>query len=297
MRIKTVSDLTGIPIGTITAWERRYDLLRPERAVSSGYRIYTDDDVALLQRIRSLLDQGYKISEAIARLQVERREPTGASAHPDDALLALRTQLEQHLLQFDRAAADALRQRLVLVPFRHAIDGVYLPLLTRIGEGWERGTVTVAQEHFASAWCRDQLVGMLLAVGADPSGGPRALCAGFPGEQHELGLLAVAVKLALLGVRVTYLGPDLPTDELVAVAAAHPAELVCVSVMRDLPSTALRAFAEEVAARLPSGSTLVLGGPGAAVARAPAGVWVAPRFEDLAARLHDAAHPRVAHAD
>lgn len=64
-QIKTVSRLTGIPRNTLLAWERRYALVVPERA-PNGYRLYSDADVARLNAVRQLLDQGYKVSEAAA---------------------------------------------------------------------------------------------------------------------------------------------------------------------------------------------------------------------------------------
>lgn len=274
-RISTVSELTGIPIGTITAWERRYGLLHPARAIPSGYRLYSDEDVALLRRIRRLLDAGHKISEAIANLDA-----------PEDALLDLRAQLKHHLLHFDRPAADALRQRLVMVPFRHAIDRVYLPLLVEIGDGWARGAVSIAQEHHASTWCRDQLVGMLLALGGEHPGGMRVLCAGFPGERHEIGILAVAVKLGLVGHRVSYFGADLPQDEIVSASAGS--DLVCISCLGPLAPARIRTVAEQMVSRLAPGAQLVLGGPSVAGVAPVPGVWLTPRFEDLEARLAEA---------
>jgi len=269
-RISTLSELTGIPIGTITAWERRYDLLHPVRATSSGYRLYSDADVALLLRIRGLLDQGHKISEAIARL-----------LHYDDALAPLRDQLRAHLLAYDRPAAERLRGRFATLPFRQAIDGLYLPLLVEIGEGWANGSVSIAQEHFATAWCRDVIAGMWFALGGEEAVGPRVLCAGFPGDRHEIGILAVAVKLALLGYNVAYLGTDLPLEEVVRLAATRPCDLVCISCVRAWPEADIHTYASRLADAVPPGVRVVIGGPGVAAVAPPPGVWLATRFEDL----------------
>ena len=38
-RVKTVSELTGIPRSTLIAWERRYNLFEPDRS-GGGYRLY-----------------------------------------------------------------------------------------------------------------------------------------------------------------------------------------------------------------------------------------------------------------
>ena len=55
-RMKTVSELTGIPRNTLVAWERRYGLPEPER-LANGYRLYSDADVELLLKNHGDLDK------------------------------------------------------------------------------------------------------------------------------------------------------------------------------------------------------------------------------------------------
>jgi hypothetical protein len=52
---------------------------------------------------------------------------------------------------------------------------VVLPYLHELGEAWERGEASVAQEHFASALLRGRLLG--LARGWGGGSGPHALLA------------------------------------------------------------------------------------------------------------------------
>lgn len=61
-KISTVSDLTGFSPTVLRAWERRYDFLEPER-MPGGHRMYTRDDLRVLQRVRELLDQGHSVGE------------------------------------------------------------------------------------------------------------------------------------------------------------------------------------------------------------------------------------------
>ncbi len=78
-QIKTVARLTGIPRNTLLAWERRYELVSPERA-ANGYRLYSDADLARLNAVRQLIDQGYKVSEAAALLQSAVEAPSSEAA-------------------------------------------------------------------------------------------------------------------------------------------------------------------------------------------------------------------------
>lgn len=279
-RIKSVERLTGLSRSTITAWERRYGLLEP-RKDDSGYRVYTEDDVALLLRIKRHLDEGFQIQEAIA-LARERVVPATPDVRPGRATLDA---IYARLLAFDRAGAEAEHARVAELPFRTRLDEVYRPLLVRVGDDWEAGRATVAQEHFVSAFCREQLVAVLRSLDHGPTDGPVAVCAGLPGEGHELGLLSVASHLAMRGNRVVYLGADLPLDELVAWVRTHGADMVVQSAVNPPSSEVVLAHLRGLRAGLPERTLLVVGGPGVVPIRdaAPPGVLLCPTMEDLLA--------------
>lgn len=69
-RIGRLAQLSGFEASLLRAWERRYGLLQPVR-LSNGFRLYTEDDLALLRRIRTFLDEGFSIGD-IARMGRER---------------------------------------------------------------------------------------------------------------------------------------------------------------------------------------------------------------------------------
>jgi len=69
-RIGAVARLTGIPPDTLRVWERRYDLVRPERSEGGG-RLYSQEDVTRLTLIKQLVDSGHAIG-TIAELTLEQ---------------------------------------------------------------------------------------------------------------------------------------------------------------------------------------------------------------------------------
>lgn len=272
-QIKMVSDMLGIPKNTLIAWERRYQIVDPERT-GSGYRVYSDADIARLRRVQGLLDQGYKVGEACRIVLEEKvhllpqtdRPEEASSVHDTDraALAALKDELQEHLLAFDREGADHVVARLVMVPFEQAIDEVYFPLLREVGQQWELGRVSVVQEHYATAYCREKLLVMLNSVQSRRQGAPEIVCATPPGEHHELGLLALALRLAIRGFRITYLGTNVPTAELIDhVNKRHP-DALCLSMIHSRPKAEISAFAREVRQRVDDGVRIALGGRAAA---------------------------------
>jgi MerR family transcriptional regulator, light-induced transcriptional regulator len=206
LRIGELSRRTGVTPELLRAWERRYGLLRPHRT-DRGFRLYSEDDVRRVRAMRGHLATGVSAAQAAslaARPAAEAPPPTAADAGTD---------VDRALERLDDAAAQSAFDELLA---RHSLDrilrDVVMPYLRELGQRWAGGDVTVAQEHFASAFLRGRLLG--LARGWDRGTGPRALLACAPGEQHELSLLVFGLALRGRGWRITYLGPDTPLESL-----------------------------------------------------------------------------------
>jgi DNA-binding transcriptional MerR regulator len=258
-RIKRVAHLTGINPATLRAWERRYNLIAPGRT-DSGYRVYSDEDVAMLGRIKKLTDEGLTIGEAIARVRRSSVPLPPNAAAPD--LAEVSRQLRDALLRFDRQGALAAYERLShLSPERRAED-VLLPVMREIGDLWQDGMAVIAQEHFASGFVREKLVAMISEVDTGVAPGPHAVLAGLPGDRHELGLLACALWLAAGGWRVVYLGPDVPYDELRRVVSDLRPALLCTSVVMRADRGTVQGAAEMLRSLSPRETAVVMGGGG-----------------------------------
>ena len=104
---------------------------------------------------------------------------------------------------------------------------VVLPYLTELGERWESGTASVAQEHFASNLIRGRLAG--LARGWGNGHGPRAVLACPPGELHDLALMVFGIVLNRNGWRIDYLGMSTPVEELTRTVDARRPDLVVLA--------------------------------------------------------------------
>lgn len=292
-RVKTVSERTGIPRNTLVAWERRYQMLTPHRS-ESGYRIYTDEDVLYLQRLKTLVDGGLSISEAIAHGGAAPGH-AGADGPPGPPATGLQApsqsaawsqQLAEHLIDFDRAHAAPLLRRIEQLPFEEAITRVWAPLLQEIGRAWADEEITVAQEHFVAAVAREHLLAMFRSLDAGLGSGPHVVCACLPEEQHDLPLLCVAVRLAIRGWRVTWLGADLPISDLSACCVQQKPELVCLSSVQPPSTRSVTEHARQVRASVPEATLVVVGGPGAAplADRSTARLWFCADMEAMLER-------------
>jgi MerR family transcriptional regulator, light-induced transcriptional regulator len=255
LRIGELARRTGVATDLLRAWERRYGLLAPTRT-ASGYRLYSSADVRRVGRMRELLAAGVSAAEA-AREALS--EPATADLAPNGASIELREAIQR---LDDAASHNAFDRLLADFSLDAVLVGAVLPLLRELGEGWERGEVSVAQEHFASHLIRGRLLG--LARGWDRGSGPRAVLACPPEERHDLGLLIFGLALREHGWRITFLGGDTPVETLADTVERLVPEAVVLSATDparfDPIAASLRALAGK--------TTTWIAGPGADAAAA-----------------------------
>ncbi len=252
-RIGEVSRRTGVSVELLRAWEARYRLLRPQRTVG-GFRLYSDLDAARVQRMRSLLGSGLSAAQAARGVLQEEAAGTRATTLP----VGLVEELDHALLEFDEPGAHSTLDRLFSsVVQETALEDAILPELRSIGDRWAAGTVTVAQEHFASTLIRGRL--LALARGWDRGRGNRAVLACVPGELHDIGLICFGLVLRREGWRILYLGQDTPLE---TAASAIKRSRATVFVATSVERHRFTAVADDLA-NLGRRVTVAIGGAGA----------------------------------
>lgn len=256
LRIGEVSRRTGAAVPTLRAWERRYGLLSPART-EGGHRLYSEADVARVRAMHRLLDDGWSAAAAAREVlrepaSVTTLHPVPGTGRPSEDLV---NRLETAIDAFDAPGADHVMDDVFArfdVP--RALDEVVLPVLRRVGEGWQDDPRIIAREHFATNTLRPRLQRLIRNRG---SSGRSCLAAAPEGEDHDLGLLASAVVAADAGWQVHYLGARMPTAAMERSLSDLGPQLLLVGSMH-------RAHAQSFLDDDPRfGSTaIVLGGPG-----------------------------------
>jgi methanogenic corrinoid protein MtbC1 len=77
---------------------------------------------------------------------------------------------------------------------------------------------------------------------------------------HELGALIIALIAASEGWRVTYLGPNLPAEEIASATSLKKTELVLLSIVYPANDPYLRSELEKLRILLPSSVKILIGG-------------------------------------
>ena len=155
----------------------------------------------------------------------------------------------------------ALEQALARDGLRGFVLDTFAPLAGTVGELWAGGQLQIFEEHLLTRQLVQFLDVAMSRVGRPPSD-PEVLLATLPGEQHALGLLMVEALLWHAGTATLNLGTDVPMDQVVAAAQRTGVATVALSFSACYPRGSIRSDLEELAARLPGGVTIWIGGTG-----------------------------------
>ena len=237
--IKAVSERTGVRPVTLRAWERRYDLLDPERQ-DNNYRLYSERDIETIRWITKRMDEGLSISNAVREFRGMRKngewpealpsripiQPQKKPLHPPEVYAkSLYAALTGHDEGKAKQIVDAVMKMYDLKPIFFEI---FNPVLVDIGEAWYRGEIRIATEHFASSFIEGILMNLLNAFPVY-SGSRKLLVGCAPEEFHEIPPLMLAVLLRREGYQVEFLGADLPVDDLVFYAEETSPDMIILS--------------------------------------------------------------------
>ena len=221
---------TGVSAHRLRTWERRYGVPAPLRG-TTGRRLYDEDDLALIRRMAALVASGLSAASAAAVIHDESTVTTSIhlAALPEvDARVVALVDAAQ---TFDESAVRELleaAQRTIGV--EAAVEQLALLALVEAGNRWERADMTIAAEHLLSEAVRQWMSAYSSAVVAPAPAAPVVLVACPEDERHDLGALALALLLRHAGLRVAYLGSDVPTSALVEAARCARFDALCLSI-------------------------------------------------------------------
>ena len=249
--VRAASLATGVEGDRLRTWERRYGIPAPARA-DTGRRLYNEADLALIRRMAALVDSGLSAASAAAAVREETApatiiRPIG-TAEVDPRVLALVDAAEQ----FDETSLlEMLGTVERSMGIEAAVEDFALPAISEAGQRWEQSVITVAAGHMLTEVVRFWLGVASCELSVPAPTAPRVLVACPEDERHDLGALALALLLRRAGLRVAYLGADVPTIALVEATRSASFAALCLSVtgVASLP-----------VARLALGALLAAGG-------------------------------------
>lgn len=228
--IKWVVQRTGLSPHVLRVWERRYGAVSPART-ESNRRMYSAAELHRLELLAKLTGAGHGIGQ-IANLPDEDLESMVAGIPRERATVgpAVGGAAVEALLQKTWVAVKAMDLELLRDLLERAgvelgdsalTEQLMVPLIEKIGRGWENGELSIAEEHAASAVIQEVLF-LNSRPYAESSSAPGIVIATPVGQLHELGAALVSSIARRRGWKVTYLGASVPAEEIArAVARTH----------------------------------------------------------------------------
>jgi len=214
--IRDLENLSGIKAHTIRIWEKRYNLLAPERT-STNIRTYSLASLQKLLNITLLYNSGYKISKIAkipeTELPVAVRELVAKNSTKNHAINAFKlSMINFDLALFQNTYNSLLQDR----SFRDIFWEIFVPLLTELGLLWQTDTISPSHEHFISNLIKQKIYTSTEKIQAvEPTKTDKVFVLFLPeNEIHELGLLFVNYELLLRGYKTIYLGQTMPLESL-----------------------------------------------------------------------------------
>ena len=134
------------------------------------------------------------------------------------------------VLAFDAHALEShFENGIVELGTETFIEKLLNPLLTLIGDRWRTGELRPVHEHMASAIVRSLTYILRNNTPCSPNA-PKMIVSTPINQLHELGALLAGIIAELKGWKVTYLGANLPAEEIAAAVKFTDAKAVTISI-------------------------------------------------------------------
>jgi excisionase family DNA binding protein len=256
--------LLGVHESSVKRWSNAGEL--PTEKTAGGHRRI---------RLEALLDLARARAADAALLAFAPHEEEVARAALDAREHGDFEAVRELILRFCDTQAPGWLSRLLAylvepigLPLSRVFDAGVAGALGEVGRQWQTGSRTIALEHRFTQKILDALHGVLVRdAEVETEGGPedtrpRAVVACAEGCHHEIGGLMGRIVLERAGWNVTYLGANVPYEEIAGIQELERSRLLCVTFSPPLgPSDARRCLKVLNALRRPEAPyRLVLGG-------------------------------------
>jgi DNA-binding transcriptional MerR regulator len=214
--IKDLENLSGIKAHTIRIWEKRYNILNPDRT-TTNIRSYNSENLQKLLNIAFLNEHGYKISR-ISKLNDEEirkmvRNITARASSENRALNNMKLAMINFNEQLFNKTYNELREKL---SFRQVFHQVFLPFLEEIGLLWQTDTIKPIHEHFIVDLIKHKIyLNIAELKKQNPATQGKLFVLFLPeNEIHDIGIIYLYYELIFNKKNAIYLGPSLPLTDL-----------------------------------------------------------------------------------
>ena len=244
--IKDLEVLSGVKAHTIRIWEKRYNLLVPQRT-ETNIRYYTEEDLKKMLNVSMLVRNGFKISKVAKwddkKISETILNLTSENTSESDYI----EQLILYMVNFDNINFYRLATKIInKMGLEEAITKVFFNFFVRIGTYWQVGSIFPAQEHYVSNIFRQKLIAEIDKLGIVHSRQETILFYLPEKEMHEMSLLFYSYLAHKMGYRVIYLGQFVPWNDLEKLKEQVRIDFVFTAFINSISKENLEIYLESV---------------------------------------------------
>ena len=215
--IKNLENLSGIKAHTLRIWEKRYNLLEPERT-DTNIRRYSLDSLKRLLNVTLLYNHGFKISKIASLNEDEIPELVRSIALKSNSEQVAINAFKLSMINFDYDLFDTnYNEILQHHDFQYVFLNVFMPLMRELGILWQTGAISPSHEHFITNLIKQKIhLQTETLQRKKPQRGNHPIFVIFlpENEIHELGVLYLNYLILNSGFRTIFLGQSLQTSSL-----------------------------------------------------------------------------------
>jgi DNA-binding transcriptional MerR regulator len=213
--IKDLENLSNVKAHTIRIWEKRYNLLEPDRT-DTNIRKYDLENLKKLLNVAYLYNAGHKISKIASLDSAQIQALIKKNINGVDSEY-LGNVFKSAMFEFDGELFDATLEKLLeKKSFREAFSEVFVPLLNEMGILWHSGTIDPSHEHFISEKIKHSIIEHTAKHKKNTFEKDSQLFTLYLPykEIHEIGLLYANYELVSSGFKTVFLGANIPLESL-----------------------------------------------------------------------------------
>ena len=215
--IKNLENLSGIKAHTLRIWEKRYNLLEPERT-DTNIRRYSLESLKRLLNVTLLYNHGFKISKIASLNEDEIPELVRSIALKSNSEQVAINAFKLAMINFDYDLFDTnYNEILQHHDFKFVFLNVFMPLMRELGILWQTDAISPAHEHFITNLVKQKIhiqTEILQKNKLQRSDKPIFVIFLPENEIHELGVLYLNYLILSNGFRTIFLGQSLQTSSL-----------------------------------------------------------------------------------
>lgn len=250
--IKDLEKLSGIKAHTIRIWEKRYNIVSPNRT-DTNIRYYSNEDLKKILNVSILNRNGMKISDISNMSNSEIEKHVLDLNNHDHDFQSYVENLTLTMIDLDEERFERTFSHLVTrLGFKQTLIKVIHPFLNKIGVLWLTGAINPAQEHFVSHLIRQKLIVGIDGVSANTKKKKERFIMFLPeNEWHELSLLFYYYLIKNMGYEVIYFGQSVPYTDVVKVTNIKRPDYIFTNITATMPEDQFQAYLRELSSCFP----------------------------------------------